>query len=143
LLQKRLLIGVAPKFVIRLEFCGEPEGGEHFAALPGVDLAGKDAVEDHGESLLDGAGVAQRVKHVGAEARPRADGGGAGAAELCGPASGGSTKTTTEILRVAQNDEVKWQKALVARAGDWQRRPSVLVWRQRAYSERIMKDLSG
>jgi hypothetical protein len=53
--------------------------------------------------------------------------------------------TTTEILRVAQNDEVKWQKALVARAGDWQRRPSVLVWRQRAYSERMefMKDLSG
>ena len=86
---------------------------------------------------------------LGAEARFRADGG-AGAAKRCGLQSGGSTKTTTEILRVAQNDEVKWQndevkweKALVASAGDWQRRPSVLVWRQRAYSERFMKDLSG
>ena len=80
---------------------------------------------------------------MGAEARRRADDGGAGGAELCGPASGGSTKTTTEILRVAQNDEVKWQKALVERAGDWQRRPSGLGWRPRAYSEWIMKDLSG
>jgi hypothetical protein len=79
---------------------------------------------------------------LGAEARFRADGG-AGAAKRCGLQSGGSTKTTTEILRVAQNDEVKRQKALVASAGDWQRRPSVLVWRQRAYSERFMKDLSG
>ena len=121
------------------------EGVEHFAGLVRVDLAGPGSAEDHGESLLDGAGVAQRVKHVGAEARPRADGGGAGGAELCGPASGGSTKTTTEILRVAQNDEVKWQKALVASAGDWQRRPLVLVWRRRAYSERMefMKDLSA
>ena len=82
LLQKRLLIGVTAKLVIRLEFCGEPEGGEHFAGLVRVDLAGPGSAEDHGESLLDGAGVAQRVKHVGAEARPRADGGGAGAVEL-------------------------------------------------------------
>src|ERR1039458_8495084 len=82
LLQDCRLIGVTPKIVIRLEFCGEPEGGEHFAGLVGVDLAGEDTVEDHGERQLDGAGVAQRMKHVGAEARPRADGGGVGAAEF-------------------------------------------------------------
>ena len=100
------------------------EGAEHFAGLVGVDLAGRGSVQGHGESLLDGVGVAQRVKHVGAEARPRADGGGSGAAELCGPGSGSSTKTTTEILRVAQNDGLGGandSRAITDKSGTWQR----------------------
>lgn len=39
----------------------------------------------------------------------------------------------------------KWQKALVESAGDWQRRPLVLMWRQSGYTEWVefMEDLSG
>ena len=74
------------EFVLKASFggssAGELEGEEHFAGLFGVDLAGGETGNDHGKGVLDGARAAQRVKDVGAEARSRADGGAAGAAEL-------------------------------------------------------------
>ena len=79
-------IGVTAKIVILLALLevdgGDLKGKEHLASHFGVDTVRGNAVDDHAEGLLDGAGVAQRVKHVGAEARPRADGGGVGAAEF-------------------------------------------------------------
>lgn len=40
---------------------GELEGEEHFAGLFGVDLAGGEAGNHHGEGVLDRLGAAQRV----------------------------------------------------------------------------------
>src|ERR1039457_4775152 len=46
--------------------------------------------------------------------------------------------TPTVDIRVRRTFWWWWQKALVVRAGDWQRRPLVLVWRQRGYSESLV-----
>ena len=61
---------------------GGLEGVEHLATLFGVDLAGGESGDDHGDGLLDGVGVAQGMEDVGAEAGADAYRGHPGATDL-------------------------------------------------------------
>jgi hypothetical protein len=77
--------GVTAKIVISLAVVevgdGGLEGVEHAATLFRVNLAGGEAVDDHGQRLLDGLGVVQGMHDLGAEAGAGADGRQAGSAE--------------------------------------------------------------
>jgi len=58
------------------------EREEHFAGAGGTYPVGSERREDHGESVLDRAGVAQGMQDVGAESRGGVDDGRAGTVAL-------------------------------------------------------------
>jgi hypothetical protein len=79
-------IGVTAKIVILLALLevdgGDLKGKEHLASHFGVDTVRGNAVDDHAEGLLDGAGVVQGMEDVGADAGAGADGVSADAVEF-------------------------------------------------------------
>ena len=86
---------------------------EHFAGLAGGDSTTHEPGENHRQRLPNELGATQKIERVFGEGWRGSDAGHAGAAEL--------------LVEVA----VRAGPA----AGDWQRRPMALVWRQNGYSE--------